>query len=294
MNTKQKGILFTIVATLIFGITPVIGKMTYAMGSNGIQLAFLRHLFVVPIFLFIVLYQKSSLKLSKEQLIDVFKVGFFGNTLTVVMLYSSYSYINVGSATVLHFLYPLFVCLFNFLFYKQALNNKQMLCLILAIIGVFCFIDNSSSSLLGFVLAIASGVSFAYYMIGMDHSSIRYLSPYVFNFYLVIMNTVVIFGLGLMTNSLSVLPVEGYILSVIVAVFTSLVGVVLLQLGIRCLGASLTAILSTLEPITSIVIGFLFLSETLTIIKIVGCLLVLLSTFILIKNQTKEEIPHDI
>ena len=55
MNIKKKGIIFTVIATLIFGITPVIGKMTYAMGSNGIQLAFLRHLFVVPLFLFIVL-----------------------------------------------------------------------------------------------------------------------------------------------------------------------------------------------------------------------------------------------
>ena len=102
MNIKKKGIIFTVIATLIFGITPVIGKMTYAMGSNGIQLAFLRHLFVVPLFLFIVVYQKLSLRLTKQQYLDVFKVGFFGNTLTVVMLYMSYSYIPVGSATVLH------------------------------------------------------------------------------------------------------------------------------------------------------------------------------------------------
>lgn len=286
MNTKKKGIVFTVIATLIFGVTPVIGKMTYAMGSNGIQLAFLRHFFVVPLFLFIVIYQKLSLKLTKEQYIDVFKVGFFGNTLTVVMLYMSYSYINVGSATVLHFLYPLFVCLFNFLFYKQTLNRKQMLCLALAIVGVGCFIDKSSSSMMGFALAIVSGITFAYYMIGMDHSSIRHVSPYVFNFYLVIMNSVVIFLLGFFTKSFSIMPAEGYMLSAIVAIFASLIGVVLLQLGIRCLGASLTAILSTLEPITSIIIGFLFLGETLTILKIIGCLLVLFSTYILIKNQS--------
>ena len=66
MNIKKKGIIFTVIATLIFGITPVIGKMTYAMGSNGIQLAFLRHLFVVPLFLFIVVYQKLSLRLTKQ------------------------------------------------------------------------------------------------------------------------------------------------------------------------------------------------------------------------------------
>lgn len=289
MNTKQKGILFTVISTIIFGITPAIGKLTYAMGNNGIQLAFLRHLFVVPLFLFIVLYQGLSLKVTNQQLKDILKVGFFGNTLTVVLLYSSYSYIGVGSATVLHFLYPLFVCVMNFVLYQQKLNRTQILCLVLAIIGILCFVDQSSSSMLGFLLAVGSGIFFAYYMIGMDHSTIRYVSPYVFNFYLVVMNSVVIFLLALITKSLSIMPWHGYFLSMIVAVFTSLIGVVLFQKGICCLGASLTAILSTLEPITSIIVGMFFLGEQLTVMKVIGCVLVLLSTFILVKNQAQGE-----
>ena len=36
MNTKRKGIIFTMIATILFGVTPAIGKMTYAMGNNGI------------------------------------------------------------------------------------------------------------------------------------------------------------------------------------------------------------------------------------------------------------------
>lgn len=289
MNTKQKGIFFTVVSTIIFGITPAIGKLTYHMGNNGIQLAFLRHLFVVPLFLFIVIYQRLSLKVTKQQLKDIVKVGFFGNTLTVVLLYSSYSYIGVGSATVLHFLYPLFVCMINFIFYQQKLNRNQILCLVLAMVGILCFIEKSTSSMLGFVLAVGSGIFFAYYMIGMDHSTIRYVSPYVFNLYLVMMNSVVIFVLAFMTKSLSIMPWAGYVLSIIVAVFTSLIGVVLFQKGICCLGASLTAILSTLEPITSIVVGMLFLNEQLTVMKMAGCILVLLSTFILVKNQAQGE-----
>ena len=285
MNTKQQGILFTVIATIIFGITPAVGKLTYSMGSNGIQLAFLRHLFVVPLFLFIVLYQGQSLKLTFQQIKDVLKVGLIGNTLTIVLLYSSYSYIDVGSATVLHFLYPLFVCIINFLFYKQALSKKQLLCLMLAIGGGFCFIERTSASMFGSFLAVAAGIFFAYYMIGMDHSSIRYMSPYVFNFYLVMMNSVVIFLLGMITKSIVLMPLKGYFLSMIVAVLTSLIGVVLFQKGICCLGASLTAILSTLEPITSVFVGILFLGESLTGMKIIGCILVLLSTFILVKSQ---------
>lgn len=289
MSTKQQGIIFTMIATILFGITPAVGKLTYTMGNNGVQLAFLRHLFVLPLFLFIVLYQGQSLKLNRQQYRDVLKVGFFGNTLTIVMLYSSYEYIGVGSATVLHFLYPLFVCCMNFVLYQQKLNKQQLLCLILAIIGVLCFMDSSSSSLFGAFLAILSGIFFAYYMVGMDHSSIRHMSPYVFNFYLVLMNTIVIFFLAFFMGRLSIMPIQGYLLSAIVAVLTSLIGVVLLQKGIYCLGASLTAILSTLEPITSIVVGVIWLNETLTLIKIIGCILVLLSTFILVKAQNKQE-----
>ena len=289
MNTKQKGIIFTMIATILFGITPAVGKLTYAMGNNGVQLAFLRHLFVLPLFLMIVIYQGQSLRLNKSQCLDVFKVGFFGNTLTIVMLYSSYEYIGVGSATVLHFLYPLFVVCMNFILYHQKLNKQQLCCLALAIIGIFCFMDSSSSSLIGALLAILSGVFFAYYMVGMDHSSIRYMSPYVFNFYLVLMNSIVIFILAFLLGRVSILPLQAYILSGVVAVLTSLIGVVLLQKGIYCLGASLTAILSTLEPITSIVVGVVWLNESLTLLKIIGCILVLLSTFILVKAQNQKE-----
>ena len=289
MNTKQKGIIFTMIATILFGITPAVGKLTYAMGNNGVQLAFLRHLFVLPLFLMIVIYQGQSLRLNKSQCLDVFKVGFFGNTLTIVMLYSSYEYIGVGSATVLHFLYPLFVVCMNFILYHQKLNKQQLCCLALAIIGIFCFMDSSSSSLIGALLAILSGVFFAYYMVGMNHSSIRYMSPYVFNFYLVLMNSIVIFILAFLLGRVSILPLQAYILSGVVAVLTSLIGVVLLQKGIYCLGASLTAILSTLEPITSIVVGVVWLNESLTLLKIIGCILVLLSTFILVKAQNQKE-----
>lgn len=205
------------------------------------------------------------------------------------MLYSSYEYIGVGSATVLHFLYPLFVVCMNFVLYHQKLNKQQLCCLVLAIIGIFCFMDSSSSSLMGALLAILSGVFFAYYMVGMDHSSIRYMSPYVFNFYLVLMNSIVIFILAFLLGRITILPIQAYILSGVVAILTSLVGVVLLQKGIYCLGASLTAILSTLEPITSIVVGVVWLNESLTLLKIIGCILVLFSTFILVKAQNQKE-----
>lgn len=288
MSIKNKGIIFTMIATIIFGITPIIGKLTYVMGNNGIQLAFLRHLFVLPLFLIILIYKKISFKVSKKQLIDILKVGLIGNALTVILLYSSYSYISVGGATVLHFLYPIFVCILNFVIYKQTLNKRQLVCLVLAILGIVCFIEPSVSSMFGFFLALISGVTFAYYMVGMDHSSIKEMHIFLFNFYLVLMNSFVMGILAYFTNQLSVLPMLGYFYCLLVAIFTSFIGVVLLQKGIQLLGSSQTAILSTLEPITSIIVGIIFLNESLTFLKCIGCILILISTVVLIKSENNK------
>ena len=286
MNKTQKGIIFTVIATFIFGFTPIMSKMTYAMGNNGVQMAFLRHLFVIPIFLFIVIRKELSLKINKQQAKDIIFVSS-ASALTIVTLYSSYSYIGVGTATVLHFLYPLFVCLINFLFYKQKLNKMHILCLILSFLGVVCFIEKGQTSFIGFFLAIISSLFFAYYMVGMDHTSIREVSPYVFNFYLVSFNTIIIAIVAFFTHSFHIMPISGYLISASVAILASLIGVVLLQKGIYYLGASLAAILSTLEPFTSILFGILFLNEKLTIQIAVGCVLILISTFLLVKYQNK-------
>ena len=74
MSIKTKGMICTMLAAIIFGATPALGKLTYDMGNNGIQLAFLRHLFVLPIFVCLILYKKESFTLTKQQAIDLLKM----------------------------------------------------------------------------------------------------------------------------------------------------------------------------------------------------------------------------
>ena len=51
---KERGYFLTILSAIIFGFTPILAKITYNMGSNGITLAFFRHLFVIPILFLII------------------------------------------------------------------------------------------------------------------------------------------------------------------------------------------------------------------------------------------------
>lgn len=70
-------------------------------------------------------------------------------------------------------------------------------------------------------------------------------------------------------------------ISGIIAFFTSIMAVILLQTGIKMIGASTASILSTFEPIVGIILGVLILNETITIRIIVGVILVMFSVIIL-------------
>ena len=83
---KERGYFLTILSAIIFGFTPILAKITYNIGSNGITLAFFRHLFVIPILFLMIKLLKINYKISLEQLKKNTLVGVIGNAFTVAML----------------------------------------------------------------------------------------------------------------------------------------------------------------------------------------------------------------
>ena len=63
----------------------------------------------------------------------------------------------------------------------------------------------------------------------------------------------------------------------------------MLQIGIKHVGASTAAILTTFEPITSIICGALLLGEELTFIKIVACALIMIGVVTMSLSKQKPE-----
>lgn len=93
-------------------------------------------------------------------------------------------------------------------------------------------------------------------------------------------------------GSLFSLPPNAWLLSLLVSLFTSVGGLPLFQLGVRYCGASTAASLSTLEPITNVILGMLVLGETLSVLKLVGGILMIASVVLI--STTKEKMRRRI
>ncbi len=291
---KIKGIVFTVISAVIFGVTPVLGRMTYDMGSNAVTLGFFRNLFSIPALLAVILVTKSPLKISLGRFKDIAIVGVLGNATTTILLYSSYSYVGVGTATTLHFLYPIFVAVACVVLFREKLGKIKLLCLLGASIGILFFADrNSSGNLAGVLMALASGATYSIYMVGVDKKGLKELNPFQLTLYFSIVIGAAILVYGLITGSLVwKLSPLAYFYTAVVAVGASFFAVVLLQLGIKYLGASTAAIFCMFEPVTGVAAGSLFLGEPATPSKIVGCVMILASvTALVVSDRKKAEEP---
>lgn len=283
---RIKGITLTILSALIYGFTPVLCSITYTLGNNPVTLTFFRSFLILPI-LFVLMYKdRVDIKCTPNELARIIVVALFGSVMTTLLLYSCYQYIGVGTGTTLHFLYPLFVTLICRYVYGDKLSKRQIYALCIALLGVSLFVDlNDLTKIKGIMMALISGFTFSIYLVGIEKLKLSNMNNYKLSFYLALTVSVCLFVFGSLTHQLNFnQPLASYGLMVVIAILAQLIAVIFLKTGISILGSSQASMFSMFEPVSSVIFGFLFLSETLTIFKIIGSILILLGVSILAKK----------
>ena len=66
------------------------------------------------------------------------------------------------------------------------------------------------------------------------------------------------------------------------SILIAFVAIALLQIGIKYLNATMAAMLSLFEPVTSNIIGVLFMGEDMTIKKVIGSIIILGSAMLIV------------
>lgn len=287
-----QGDLYIILASTAFGIMPILAKLAYGRGATTYTVLFLRFLFAALILLYIILNHKISLKLNRKQFLLVALLGLFGYSATALCLFISYKYVSVGVATNLLYTYPAIVTLLSKFLYKEKLYGKKIISLLLSLIGVFILIEirKQSFNITGVAFAFSSAIFYSLYVLGVSTDTAKKINSYVMIFYLSIISSIIMFTLGLSTSTLN-LKIDFYALICIIllAFISTVIALMSFLRGVRIIGPSRAAILSTLEPIVSIILGWLILGEGLSINMIIGSVLVIASVLLLVKDNTVKE-----
>ena len=270
-------------------------KHIYADGVNAVTLVFLRNALALPSLAIITFLKHRTLKVPLAALPKIGLISIFGCCFTPILLFSSYSFIATGTATVFHFIYPSLVVLISIIFLKKKVPFVTVMSVILCFVGICLFYDTSESfDIKGGLLALASGLTFAIYVVILSNYKNSRVNGLLLCFYVVIISSVASFLICLFTGSLA-LPqtLKGWLLCGLFAFLVTTVAVAFFQLGAATIGGEKTSILSVLEPITGILIGFVAFDEPIAFTVIAGSVLVIAATALIaisdVRRSTKNQ-----
>lgn len=281
----KKGYIYTALSAIIFGLMPLLTKIIIARGATSLTIPFFRVFYVTIVLFFVLKIKKIDFHLEKRDLLSVILTSIFGSGLTIIILNESYNYVDTGIATSLHFLYPLFVAILCCFFYGEKIKKKQIISLSFALVGIICFMSKGNGSLFGYFLAITSGLTYAFYLVKMDKSGLVKMNALKLSFYLALFTTIEIFTMNLfMQDIVFKMDVLSYTLLLVLALSSSFLATVLLQKGVLLLGSTRASFICLLEPVTSMIVGILWLNEALTFNKGLGGLAIIISLIIFLKK----------
>lgn len=285
--SKISGIIYAVLSAVAFGFMPIFVKIAYNGGANTITVTFLRFFISTIILLLYFLFSKTNFKIPKQQLIRVGVLGIMGYATTSLTLFLSYNYISVGLATIIHFVYPVIVTLLACTIYKEKLTLYKVLALAFSILGVYVLIGFSSLklSLLGIVLAIGSGIFYSIYILDIGYSCLKEVDSIILTFYLCLFSSLGMFVYGLFTKQLNFsFSSYGYISVTGLSIICTITAIMLFNKAVKIVGSSNTSVLSTLEPITSIVLSAIIFHEAITLTTIIGSVLIIASVYLVLKD----------
>lgn len=284
MNSKVKGYLLGAVAAATYGMNPLFALPLYKTGMDPDSVLFFRYLFAIPLLGVMIKTRGRNFRLRRNEVLPLAVMGLLV-ALSSLTLFLSYNYMDAGIASTLLFVYPVLVALIMAAVFKEKLTLATGACILLALGGIALLCktaDGSTLSLTGTLLVLASALSYAIYIVGVNSTTLKNVATLKVTFY------VLLFGLSLFLVRLDFgrsihLPNAWYLWGnlIALAVFPTAISFLCTTSAIQYIGSTPTAILGALEPVTAVCFGVAVFGEVLTPRIACGIVLIILAvTFI--------------
>ena len=288
MKSSFKGIAMTAGAGIIFGAFPIFTTLFVRFGGDVDSFNLYGFVLTVVFLAAYIAMTKRSFAVPKQAVLWIVLAGV-ANVATRILLTYSYQYLDVGIATTLHFLYPLFAALLGTLCFREKMPIYKWIAFVVASLSVSLFTTGTQAGgqLIGIILAVTSAVCFALYMLITEKANLTDLDPVVFVFYVSLVSTVGCLFMGIGGPLIVAVPVKALIVLLLCAIVNNVIAFALQQQGVKYLGAAMTALFSLFEPVFSCVFGVIFLQQAMGIKSVFGIVLILLSlaAIVLLDNR---------
>jgi drug/metabolite transporter (DMT)-like permease len=276
--SKRNGIIYALVTACGLGAITTLAKIFYADGGNALTLMLIRTLASTLVFGLLLLVKRDSFKVEPAQRIPLIALGVFWSGGMICYLVAVET-ITVSLAVLIFYFYPLLVLAYSIISRQLAASLPLISLFIGAFIGLYLALSGGEVSVdingILFATLASCGAAFTF-VCGARVAPV--VSPLLMTFWINAIGLLLI--LPLMIDTFAKPDSWQGIIALGAATLCYLVAILSQFQALARLPAARAAFLLNLEPVVSILLAYLVLSETLSIMQACGVILVL-STIIL-------------
>lgn len=278
----MKGKLYFILSMIIFGAVGIFAKYI-EMPSYKIafSLSLIGALFSLAVFKF--RKQKIAWMMIKKNVIPLFvaSIALSGNWF---FLFAAYKETTIANAALSYYFAPVLVIMLSPLILNERLSIKKGICIVISLVGLFLILKNSTQQMAGNnLLGIGFGLIAAifYATLTITNKFIRDLDGFTITFVQLSLSVLLFLPFMLFTSTLHfAITKDTLLLIILLGVLHGGIGFYLFFTGMKMLKTQSIAILSYIDPLTSLLISILIVKEKMTLEQLVGAVLLLGSIWV--------------
>ncbi|MBC3875610.1 DMT family transporter [Undibacterium sp. LX15W] len=277
-----------ITGAILFSAKAIVAKLLYAYHLDAVTVIAFRMLFSLPVFAAIAIWQGwKNEPLSTADRWRLLALGLVGYYLSSFLDFLGLQYISAGLERLILFLTPSFVLLIHVLWFKRPIRPIEYLSLGIAYAGiVLVFMHdlsfNGQQVILGAGLVLGSAIAYATYLIQSGEMVLRIGALRLVSYamcvssFACIAQFVVLRPISLLNQSWPVLS-----LSMVNAMVCTVLPVFLTMFAVQKIGAPKASQAGMIGPVSTLVLGSVFLQEAVTTWQLAGASLVILGMYLL-------------
>jgi drug/metabolite transporter (DMT)-like permease len=280
------GILLIVISAASFGTLAIFGRFLYADGLDTFSMMFLRFSFAALLMAGILLLRRERLPRGKIllQLIGMGALGYVGQSFSFV---SAIKYASAGLVALLLYLYPMFVLILSVILLHEKITAVKIVAIVLALVGTALTVDPAGGQIHGIALAIAAALIYSVYII-VGTNVMKHVSAMQSSF-VIFASAAVVYGIFTVWNGPH-FPVtsSGWLGIAGIVLVATMIPVATFLAGLERIGPTNAAMLSTLEPVVTVLLAGLLFGERLQPITLLGGALILIAVILLTRHAIQQ------
>lgn len=288
------GVLFVFVSSVGFSTKAILVKLAYRYGVSSVSLLALRFGFSAPFFALLLHFRRRPAyeqQLTARDAWAIVALGVLGYYAASLCDFVGLRYISAGLERLILFVYPTLVVLVEALFFRVRLRPLIALALLLTYAGIGLAFHGDlgtfgSNAPLGALWVFGSALTYALYLVGAGRLVPRLGSQRFTGLALLSVSGAALIHTAMVRAPVLGLPLPVYGLGLLMSVVATVLPAFWLTRGIELIGSGRSAIVSTVGPVSTILLAYFVLHEAVSVFEIVGTVLVLFGATLVTRQKS--------